>query len=158
MDNIKKLKGYIGHIKINEEGKIEESSNIDYPSKLVDIIKFNLKKGNEEAKELGFNKINGFAMFGSGKSLTFMKGLCIIVDNKKADWQDLFTYYTYNKTFIITGVVLVILSILLFYYGLLTSVFDFIAPEPRIYIPTILLLIGVIFLALSKSTFSYRLE
>ncbi len=158
MDNIKKLKGYIGHIKINEEGKIEESSNIDYPSKLVDIIKFNLKKGNEEAKELGFNKINGFAMFGSGKSLTFMKGLCIIVDNEKADWQDLFTYYTYNKTFIITGVVLVILSILLFYYGLLNSVFNFIAPEPRIYIPTILLLIGVIFLALSKSTFSYRLE
>ncbi|MCH4816079.1 MAG: hypothetical protein QXY87_12615 [Saccharolobus sp.] len=158
MDNIKKLKGYVGHIKINEEGKIEESSNIDYPSKLVDIIKFNLKKGNEEAKELGFNKINGFAMFGSDKSLTFMKGLAIVVDNEKADWQDLFTYYTYNKTFIITGVVLVILSILLFYYGLLTSVFNFMAPEPRIYIPTILLLIGVIFLALSKSTFSYRLE
>nr|WP_276321728.1 hypothetical protein [Saccharolobus shibatae] len=152
------MKGYVGHIKINEEGKIEESSNIDYPSKLVDIIKFNLKKGNEEAKELGFNKINGFAMFGSDKSLTFMKGLAIVVDNEKADWQDLFTYYTYNKTFIITGVVLVILSILLFYYGLLTSVFNFMAPEPRIYIPTILLLIGVIFLALSKSTFSYRLE
>ncbi|QXJ31304.1 hypothetical protein [Saccharolobus shibatae] len=158
MGDIKKLKGYVGHIKINEEGKIEESSNIDYSSKLVDIIKFNLKKGNEEAKELGFNKINGFAMFGSDKSLTFMKGLAIVVDNEKADWQDLFTYYTYNKTFIITGVVLVILSILLFYYGLLTSVFNFMAPEPRIYIPTILLLIGVIFLALSKSTFSYRLE
>ncbi|QGA53247.1 hypothetical protein GFS03_00855 [Sulfolobus sp. E5-1-F] len=158
MANIKKLKGYIGHVKINEEGKIEESSNIEDPSKLVDVIKFNLKKGNEEAKELGFNKINGFAMFGNDKSLTFMRGLAIIIDNEKADWQDLFTYYTYTKAFIITGAVLVVLSILLFYYSLFTPIFNFMAPEPRIYIPTLLLIIGVIFLALSKSTFSYRLE
>ncbi|AAK42762.1 hypothetical protein SULI_02270 [Saccharolobus solfataricus] len=158
MGSVKKLKGYEGHVKIDENGEIEESSNIENLSKLVELIKFNLKKGNEEAKQLGFNKLNGFAMFGSNKSLTFMKGLAIVVDNDKADWQDLFTYYTYNKTFIITGGVLVLLSILLFYYGLLTPMFNFMAPEPRIYIPTILLLIGVIFLILSKSTFSYRLE
>ncbi|WP_338604320.1 hypothetical protein V6M85_06175 [Sulfolobus tengchongensis] len=158
MADVKKLKGYMGHIKINSEGRIEESSNVENVSKLAEIILFNLKKGNEEARELGFNRLNGFAMFGSNRSITFMKGIGVIVDNEKADWQELFTYYTYNSSFIITGVILIALSAILFYFGLLTSALNFLAPEPRLYIPLILIIIGVTFLALSKTTLSYRLE
>lgn len=153
-----KLKGYIGHLKINDQGKIEESVNVDNAEKLAEILMFNVKKGNEEAKELGFNKMHGFAMIGSNKSLAFMKAMALIVDTEKTDWQDLFIYYTYNKSFIVTGAILVIISVLLFYMALLTNMLNFLAPEPRLYIPSILIIIGVIFLAISKSSLSYRLE
>ncbi|MEM0264310.1 MAG: hypothetical protein QXQ01_08190 [Saccharolobus sp.] len=52
-----KIKGYIGHVKINDQGKVEES-NIENAEKIAEFISFNVKKGNEEAKELGFNKLH----------------------------------------------------------------------------------------------------
>ena len=60
--------------------------------KIAEYISFNVKKGNEEAKELGFNKLHGFAMFGSDNSLAFMKNLALVVDTDKTDFNDLFTY------------------------------------------------------------------
>ena len=85
-----KIKGYIGHVKINDQGKVEES-NMENAEKIAEFISFNVKKGNEEAKELGFNKLHGFAMFGSDKSLAFMKNLALVVDTDKTDFNDLFT-------------------------------------------------------------------
>lgn len=65
--------------------------------KINDIIKYNVAKGNEEAKELGFSRLNRFVMIGSSKSLTFMKNKAF-VDTTKADWQELFVTYTYIKS------------------------------------------------------------
>lgn len=41
-----------------------ESKNVENPKEWAEIIKFNVKKGNEEARELGFGHMNGFAMIG----------------------------------------------------------------------------------------------
>ncbi|MEM3204472.1 MAG: hypothetical protein QW232_09705 [Saccharolobus sp.] len=152
-----KIKGYIGHVKINDQGKVEES-NMENAEKIAEFISFNVKKGNEEAKELGFNKLHGFAMFGSDNSLAFMKNLALVVDTDKTDFNDLFTYYTFNKSFCVTGVALVIISIILFYFALFTALMNFIAPEPRLYIPSLVIIIGVIFLAISRTRLAYRLE
>ncbi len=155
---IDKLKGYVGHIKIDEQGRIVESKNIANPAKLAEIVNVNLKKGNEEARELGFKRMNGFAMFGEKESLAFMKGLGVVVDSEKVDWQDLFVYYTFNVAFCATGVILTVFSLILFYIAIFTKFMYFLAPEPRFYIPTILIIIGVFFLAISKSKLAYRLE
>ncbi|TRM80189.1 hypothetical protein DJ524_08440, partial [Sulfolobus sp. D5] len=124
---IDKLKGYVGHIKIDEQGKIIESRNVENPAKLAEVINFNLKRGNEEARELGFNKMNGFAIFGEKESLVFMKGLGVVVDSQKVDWQDVFTYYTFNVAFCATGVVLTVLSLILFYIAIFTNFMYFLA-------------------------------
>jgi hypothetical protein len=153
---MRRVKGYIGHVKIDKEGKVVES-NVNNAEEIAKILKFNIEKGNQEAKELGFNKINGFAMFGSTKSLTFMKDTALLVDNKKADWQELFTTYTYIKSWLIGGIALLVLSLILYYLAIFTSYMDYFAPEPRFYTPTILLLISIFMIVLSKSKYSYRL-
>ncbi|MEM0264309.1 MAG: hypothetical protein QXQ01_08185 [Saccharolobus sp.] len=53
---------------------------------------------------------------------------------------------------------LVIISIILFYFALFTALMNFIAPEPRLYIPSLVIIIGVIFLAISRTRLAYRLE
>ncbi len=151
-----KVKGYIGHVKINNEGKVIES-NVDNAEEIAKILKINVEKGNQEAKELGFNKMNGFAMFGSSKSLTFMKDTALVVDSKKADWQELFSTYTYIKSWLIGGIALLVISLILYYLAIFTSYMNYFAPEPRYYTPTILLLISVFMIVLSKSKYSYRL-
>jgi roadblock/LC7 domain-containing protein len=152
-----KLKGYIGHVKIDDKGHVKES-DVGNAEDIASILERNVEKGNEEAKELGFSKLNGFAMFGSQKSITFMKNEAILVDTKKADWEDIFVRYTFIKSWLAGGIILVALSIIMFYLAIFTSYLDYFAPEPRLYTPTIILLIGVFMLALSKSKYGYRLD
>lgn len=152
-----KIKGYIGHVKIDTQGNVKES-DIENANDVAEILKNNIQKGNEEAKELGFSKINGFAMLGSQKSLAFMKNEAVLVDTKKADWEELFVKYTFIKSWLVGGIVLTVLSIIMYYLAIFTSYLDYFAPEPRLYAPTIILLIGIFMLALSKSKYSYRLE
>ena len=156
MKEVKKLKGYYGYVKIDEQGNAVQAENVENKEEWAKVISYNLKKGNEEAKELGFNKMNGFAMFGSNYSLTFMKDLGVIVNTKEADWQELFTYYTYSLSVLITGIVITAISIVLF--GLaFTPYMDWLAPEPRFYLPSILIIVGIVFLFSSKSSMAYRL-
>ncbi|QIW24561.1 hypothetical protein EWF20_10745 [Sulfolobus sp. S-194] len=156
MKKVEEIKGYKGHIALNEEGKVIQAKNLENEEEWANVLKFNVEKGNEEAKELGFNKMNGFAMIGSNYSLAFMKGLGVVVDTRKADWQELFIYYTYSWSVLITGIVITALSIILF--GLaFTSYMSWLAPEPRFYLPAILLIVGIVFLAASKSSMAYRL-
>lgn len=155
MKIVNKLKGYYGHIAIDENGKVIES-NLENPEEWANVLTFNVKKGNEEAKELGFNRMNGFAMFGSNYSLAFMKNMGVVVDTRKADWQELFTFYTYSVSVLIVGIVITAISIILF--GLaFTPYMNWIAPEPRFYFPILLLIIGIVFLVASKSSMAYRL-
>ncbi len=151
-----KIKGYLGHVKVDNQGNVKES-DIENAKDIAEILKNNIQKGNEEAKELGFSKINGFAMFGSQKSLAFMKNEAVLVDTRKADWEELFVKYTFIKSWLAGGIVLTVLSIIMYYLAIFTSYLDYFAPEPRLYLPTIILLIGVFMLALSKSKYSYRL-
>lgn len=156
MKEVRKLKGYYGHVVVNDKGEAVQAENVEEKDKWAKVISFNVKKGNEEARELGFSRMNGFAMFGSNYSLAFMKGLGVVVKTKEADWQELFTYYTYSMTILISGIIVTIISFILF--GLaFTPVMSGLAPEPRFYGPAILLLIGVVLLASSKSSMSYRL-
>jgi hypothetical protein len=120
-------------------------------------MKFNVEKGNQEARELGFSKLNGFAMMGSVKSLTFMKNEAIMVETEKADWQELFVHYVYMKGWLALGITLVILSMILYYMAFFTSYLDYFANLPRLYLPTILLIVGLIMIPSSKTRFSYRL-
>ncbi|EZQ10578.1 MULTISPECIES: DUF2173 family protein [Acidianus] len=151
-----KTKGYLGHVRISPEGRVVES-DVSNSEEIAKVIKFNIEKGNEEAKELGFSKLNGFAMIGSDKSLAFMKNLAVLVDNQKVDWQELFVEYVYNKVWIAIGSILVIISVILYYLAIFTPFMNYFAPEPRLYLPTILILVGVIFLGMSRTKFSYRL-
>ncbi|AWR95813.1 DUF2173 family protein [Acidianus brierleyi] len=152
-----KIKGYLGHVKVDNQGNVKES-DIENAKDVAEILRNNIQKGNEEAKELGFSKINGFAMFGSQKSLAFMKNEAVLVDTKKADWEELFVKYTFIKSWLVGGIVLTVLSIIMYYLAIFTNYLDYFAPEPRLYAPTIILLIGIFMLALSKSKYSYRLE
>ena len=151
------VKGYVGHIKMSKDGRVVESNNVENPEKLAQVLDFDVKKGNEEARELGFGRMHGFAIIGEKKSLTFMKGEALIVETDKADWQELFLHYVYNKGYIVVGAVLLVLTALILYLDIFTSAMDWLAPEPRYYIPTILALIGVFFLGVSKTSLSYRL-
>ncbi|BFH72345.1 hypothetical protein SJAV_02890 [Sulfurisphaera javensis] len=156
MKRADEIKGYYGHIAVDENGNVTNSKNIDNPEEWAKVVSFNVKKGNEEAKELGFNKMNGFAMIGRDYTLTFMKGLGVVVDTKKADWQELFTYYTYSWSILITGIIITALSIILF--GLaFTPYMSWLAPEPRFYLPSILVIVGIMLLVASKSSMAYRL-
>lgn len=156
MKKVEDIKGFYGYVAIDDNGKVTQSKNVDNPDEWAEVLSFNTKKGNEEAKEMGFNRMNGFAMIGSNYSLAFMKGLGVIVDTKKADWQELFTYYTYSWSILIAGIVVTAISIILF--GLaFTPYMSWLAPEPRFYLPSILIIIGVILLASSKSSLAYRL-
>ncbi|MBW9141673.1 MAG: hypothetical protein K1T65_08350, partial [Candidatus Aramenus sp.] len=56
------------------------------------------------------------------------------------------------------GIALIAISIIMFFLAIFTSALDYFAPEPRLYLPSILLLIGVFMVGLSKTRFSYRLE
>ncbi|AEB95887.1 hypothetical protein [Metallosphaera cuprina] len=150
-----KIKGYLGHIKVNDKGEVIEKVSVD--EKLADILKYNIEKGNQEAKELGFSKMNGFAMMGSKKSLAFMKGEAILVETSKADWQELFVHYVYLKGWLALGIVLLILSIALYYMALATAYLDYFAPLPRLYVPTLILIISLIMILSSKTRFAYRL-
>lgn len=150
-----KIKGYLGHIKVNDKGEVIEKVSVD--EKLADILKYNIEKGNQEAKELGFSKMNGFAMMGSKKSLAFMKGEAILVETSKADWQELFVHYVYLKGWLALGIVLLILSIALYYMALATTYLDYFAPLPRLFVPTLILIISLIMIPSSKTRFAYRL-
>jgi hypothetical protein len=157
------MRGVHGYIKINDEGKVIESQNVENPEQWAEIITYNVKKGNEEARELGFGRMNGFAMIGKEYSLTFMKGGAYIVKTNEVNWQELFIKYTYSMTTLIAGIVLTALAILFFIIDLTPLVnsipyVNSLAPEPRFYIPSILIIIGVILLATSKSKFNYRLS
>lgn len=157
------MKGYVGHIKLDDQGNVIESKGVDNPNDWAEVIKFNVKKGNEEARELGFGKMNGFAMIGKDYSLTFMKNGAYIVKTNEADWHEIFVKYTYSYTTLIVGLFLTILSIIIFIIDFTPAInyipyFNQMAPEPRIYIPTILIILGVIVLAASKSKFNYRLD
>ncbi|ARM74803.1 hypothetical protein [Acidianus manzaensis] len=152
-----KIKGYLGSVEVDNNGNVKKS-DIDEADKIAEIIKANVEKGNQEAKELGFSKLNGFAMLGSSKSLTFMKNKALIVDTHKADWQDLFVTYTYIKSWLAGGIALLAISIIWYIIAFTTPYLDYFAPEPRVYTPTILLLIGIFMTALSKTRYSYRLE
>lgn len=151
------VKGYVGHIKIGKNGKVVESNNVENPERLAQVLDFDVKKGNEEAKELGFRKMHGFAIIGERKSLTFMKGEAIIVETDKADWQELFLHYVYDKGFIAVGAVLLVLAAVIFSIDVFTTAMEWLAPEPRYYIPLLMALIGVFFLGVSKTSLSYRL-
>lgn len=152
-----KLKGYIGELELDEKGNVKKS-NLDNAQTLAEILKFNVNKGNEEAKELGFSKLHGFAMIGSDKSITFMKNKAYVVETSKADWQQIFVTYTFIKSWCAGGVALFIISIIWFALALTTPYLNYFAPEPKFYIPTLLLLISIFMMSLSKSRFSYRLE
>jgi len=156
MKEVKKLKGYYGYVKIDEQGNAVQAENVENKEEWARVISSNLKKGNEETKELGFSRMNGFAMFGSNYSLAFMKDLGVIVNTKEADWQELFTYYTYSLSLLIIGIVITAISIVL--YGLaFTPYMNWLAPEPRYFIPTMLIIAGIVFLFSSKSSMAYRL-
>ncbi|QKR00080.1 hypothetical protein GWK48_06560 [Metallosphaera tengchongensis] len=150
-----KIKGYLGHIKVDNNWDINEKVNV--PDELLSILKFNVEKGNQEAKELGFNRMNGFAMMGSKKSLAFMKGEVVMVETDKADWQELFVHYVYMKGWLALGIGILILSIILYYLSLDTSLLDYFAPLPRLFVPTILLLISLVMIPASKTRYTYRL-
>ena len=156
------MRGVHGYIKINEEGKVVESQNVENPELWAEIITYNVKKGNEEARELGFGRMNGFAMIGKEYSLTFMKGGAYIVKTNEVNWQELFVKYTYSYSVLIAGIILTALAIIFFgldFSPLIKSIpyVNSLAPEPRIYIPMILIIIGVLLLASSRSKFNYRL-
>ncbi|AWR99228.1 hypothetical protein [Metallosphaera hakonensis] len=150
-----KIKGYLGHIKVDDQWKVVEKVNVE--DRLAEILKFNVEKGNQEARELGFKKMNGFAMMGSKRSLAFMKGEAVVVETSKADWQELFVHYVYMKGWLILGVVLLALSIALYYMSFATTYLDYFAPLPRLYLPTILLIISLIMIPSSKTRYTYRL-
>ncbi|MFP3204850.1 MAG: hypothetical protein RXS23_05405 [Metallosphaera yellowstonensis] len=150
-----KIRGYIGHVRVDDNWRVVEKVNV--PDQLAEILKFNVEKGNQEARELGFSKLNGFAMMGSVKSLTFMKNEAIMVETEKADWQELFVHYVYMKGWLALGITLVILSMILYYMALFTSYLDYFANLPRLFLPTILLIVGLIMIPSSKTKFSYRL-
>ncbi|AWR96324.1 DUF2173 family protein [Acidianus sulfidivorans JP7] len=152
-----KIKGYLGSVELDQNKNVKRA-DIDDANKIAEIVKANIEKGNEEAKELGFSKLNGFAMIGSSKSIAFMKNKAVIVDTNKADWQDLFVTYTYIKSWLVGGIILLAISVIWYILAFTTSYLDYFAPEPRVYIPTILLLIGIFMTALSKTRYSYRLE
>ncbi len=154
-----KVKGYVGSVKIDDSGSVVWTDlDKEDAEEIAKILKFNVQKGNEEARELGFSKMHGFAMFGSENSLTFMKNKALLVRTKEADWQDLFVMYTYIKSWLAGGIALIAISIIMFFLAIFTSALDYFAPEPRLYLPSILLLIGVFMVGLSKTRFSYRLE
>ncbi|BCS92298.1 hypothetical protein L3N51_01234 [Metallosphaera sp. J1] len=150
-----KIKGYLGHVKVDEKWNVVEKVNVS--EELAGILKFNVEKGNEEARELGFKRMNGFAMMGSKKSLAFMKGEAIMVETSKADWQELFVHYVYMKGWLALGIALLVLSVVLYYMGFATPYLDYFAPLPRLYLPTILLLISLIMIPSSKTRYTYRL-
>lgn len=157
------FKGYVGHIKFDDQGNVIESKNVENPKEWAEIIKFNVKKGNEEARELGLGRMNGFAMIGKDYSLTFMKNGAYLVKTREVDWHDLFVKYTYSYTTLITGLFLTILSIIIFLIDVTPAInyipyFNQLAPEPKFFIPILILLVGVVLLGISKSKFNYRLE
>ncbi|MCI2414007.1 MAG: hypothetical protein MPF33_01950 [Candidatus Aramenus sp.] len=154
-----KVKGYVGSVKIDDSGNVVRTDlDKEEAEEIANALKFNVQKGNEEARELGFSKMHGFAMFGSEKSLAFMKNKALLVRTKEADWQELFVMYTYIKSWLAGGIALIAISIVMFILAIFTSALDYFAPEPRLYLPSILLLIGVFMVGLSKTRFSYRLE
>lgn len=152
-----KLKGYIGEVELDEKGNIKRS-NVDKADKIAEIVKFNVNKGNEEAKELGFSKLNGFVMIGADKSITFMKNKAYIIDTNRADWQQIFVNYTFIKAWCAGGVALLVISILWLALAIMTPYLNYFAPEPKFYIPILTLLISIFMISLSKSRFSYRLD
>lgn len=157
MTKFEKILGYKGHITIREN-RIIEARGVEDAETLKDIIITNIEKGNRDAKELGFNKLRGFIMFGEESSLVFMKDTALIVDTKKTDWQNVFTTYTYYKSWCVGGIVSLLLSFIFFYIVLFTNILNWLAPEPRFYIPTILLIIGIFGLSVAKTKLAYRLD
>lgn len=154
---LQRLKGYVGHVEIDESGNVKESENVKDAKALAEILAFNVRKGNEEAKELGFSRMSGFAMIGENRSLAFMKGLGVIVETDKADWQELFTFYTYVKSFLIGGISLIVLGVILIVLWLTTPPFSTFATDAKVYITILTFLVGSVLLAASKSSMAYRL-
>ncbi|MEM0363936.1 MAG: hypothetical protein QXV69_04820 [Sulfolobaceae archaeon] len=157
MSKYEKVPGYVGHLTI-KEGNVLESRGIEDPEAIKNIILENLKIGNEQANELGFNKLRAFIMIGGERSLIFMKNTALVVDNSKTDWHNVFLTYTFYKSWCVGGVISLFISFVLFYLVIFTNVFNWLAPEPRFYLPTLFLLLGIFGLAVSKTRLAYRLD
>jgi len=157
VSKFEKIPGYVGHVVI-KEGKVVESKGVENAELVRDIVLENLRIGNEQANELGFNKLRSFIMIGGEKSLVFMKDTALVVENSKTDWHSVFLTYTFHKSWCIGGVVSLLISFILFYLVLFTTTFSWLAPEPRFYLPTLFLLIGIFGLAVSRTRLAYRLD
>lgn len=150
------MKGYVGHVKL-KDGKVVEK-DIEDAEKIAEIIQPNLKKGQEEAEELGFKKLHGFVMIGQECSLAVMKDEAVVVKTMSADWQEVFRYFTYFKGYLLGGVAILILATLFGIFAFATPDLDYFNVTPKIFITLLLYIIGGVTVAMSKSKWSYRLD
>ncbi|MUN28921.1 hypothetical protein [Sulfuracidifex metallicus] len=153
-----KGKEILGELNINQSGKvIGHAGDIENPEEIGEIISYNLKKGMEEAKDLGFSSIHGFAMIGSERSLAFMKGKALILDTKQTSWQDIFLGYVFSKWILILGIVVTILALGIMATGVFTNIFTWFSLNSRLYFSIAALIVGISLIFMSKSELSYRL-
>ncbi|BBD73145.1 hypothetical protein HS1genome_1534 [Sulfodiicoccus acidiphilus] len=147
------MRGELGRIDLRS-GKVE--GEVERAEELASLLKEDCQVGEREAIELGFRKLNGFVILGEKRSIAFAKNVAVIVDNSFVTWDELFVHYGLDRTYLTVGAVLTGLSLMLFYLALGTSLLDYFAPEPRLYTPILMLLLGLTFLGISKSRPKYR--
>ncbi|BCU66793.1 hypothetical protein HS7_02300 [Sulfolobales archaeon HS-7] len=130
---------------------------VDENDELGKVAREDLKKGMEEAKELGFKRINGFAVIGTKGSVVHVRNKVILVDTYNTNWDSLFRYFTFFKGYLIAGVVLFSLALLMTYLSFFTSYMNYFEPGPKIYSNILLYIISIILLFMSRTKWSYRL-
>lgn len=147
------MRGEIGRLDV---GKGRVSGQVPDLERLSAILKEDAELGEREADELGFRNLNGFVIIGERTSVAFAKNEAVIVDNQSVDWNDLLVHYGLDRIYLSIGAVLTFFSILLYYFVLGTRLFNYFAPEARLYVPTLLLLLGLTMLGISRSRPTYR--
>ncbi len=152
-----KGKGILGEVEV-ENGSVKGTQgDVRNSEEIAKIVQQNMEKGMQEAKDLGFSAIHGFAMIGSERSIAFMKGRAVVVSTKEVSWQDIFLGYVYSKGLLVLGILVTILALGMMVTGVFTGIFTWFSLNARLYFSIAALVVGISLLVASKSEMSYRL-
>ncbi|BBG24791.1 hypothetical protein [Sulfuracidifex tepidarius] len=152
-----KGKGILGEVQV-ENGSVKGTQgDVRNPEEIAKIVQGNIEKGMQEARDLGFSAIHGFAMIGSERSIAFMKGKAVVASTKEVSWQDVFLGYVYSKGLLVLGILVTILALGIMVTGVFTGIFTWFSLNARLYFSIAALVVGISLLVASKSELSYRL-